>query len=46
MELKRMRGWVYYVLMVRSGRCCTRTRAQLTHLAHLAHLTHPAHHSR
>jgi hypothetical protein len=31
MELKRLRNWLYFVMLVRSGRCCTRTREQLTH---------------
>jgi hypothetical protein len=26
MELKHWRDWLYFVLLVRSGRCCTRTR--------------------
>lgn len=30
MELKRIRNWLYFVLLVRSGRCCIRTREQLT----------------
>jgi hypothetical protein len=31
MELKRIRNWFYFVMLVRSGRCCTCTREQLTH---------------
>ncbi|CAD6535373.1 hypothetical protein LMG28140_02916 [Paraburkholderia metrosideri] len=31
MELKRIRHWLYYVMLVRAGRCCTCTRAQLAH---------------
>ncbi|RKE36064.1 hypothetical protein B0G76_2214 [Paraburkholderia sp. BL23I1N1] len=31
MELKRIRNWIYFVMLVRAGRCCTRTREQLTH---------------
>jgi hypothetical protein len=31
MELKRMRDWFHFVMLVRSGRCCTLTREQLTH---------------
>ena len=31
MELKRIRLWLYYVLLVRSDRCCTLTHEQLTH---------------
>lgn len=31
MELKRIRDWLYFVLLVRAGRHCTRTREQLTH---------------
>jgi hypothetical protein len=29
MELKRIRSWIYHVMLVRSGRCCTTTREQL-----------------
>ena len=29
MELKQWRDWLYFVLLVRSGRCCTRTREEL-----------------
>jgi hypothetical protein len=29
-ELKRVRRWIYHLMLVRSGRCCTRTREQLT----------------
>jgi hypothetical protein len=31
MELKRMRDWLYFVMLVRAGRCFTRTREQLPH---------------
>jgi hypothetical protein len=31
MELKRIRNWLYFVMLVRSGRHGTRTREQLTH---------------
>jgi hypothetical protein len=31
MELTRIRNWFYFVMLVRSGRCCIRTREQLTH---------------
>jgi hypothetical protein len=31
MELKRMRDWLYFVMLVRAGRCLTCTREQLTH---------------
>jgi len=31
MELTRLRLWLYHILLVRSGRCCTRTREQLNH---------------
>jgi hypothetical protein len=30
MELKRMRHWIYFLFLVRAGRCCTRTREQMT----------------
>jgi hypothetical protein len=30
MELTRIRNWLYFVMLVRSGRCCTRTREQLS----------------
>jgi hypothetical protein len=29
MELKKWRDRLYFVLLVRSGRCCTRTREEL-----------------
>ena len=29
MELKKWRDWLYIVLLVRSGRSCTRTREEL-----------------
>lgn len=29
-ELKRLRRWIYRVMLVRSGRCFTRTREELT----------------
>jgi hypothetical protein len=29
MELKRVRDWLYFVLLVRAGRSCTRTRDEL-----------------
>jgi hypothetical protein len=31
MELTRIRSWLYFVMLVRAGRCGTCTRAQLTH---------------
>jgi hypothetical protein len=31
MELKRIRNWFYFVMLVRAGRCGTCTREQLTH---------------
>jgi hypothetical protein len=30
MELKHWRDWLYFVLLVRSGRCCVRKREELT----------------
>jgi len=30
MELTRLRGWLYFALLVRSGRLVTRTRHELT----------------
>jgi hypothetical protein len=30
MELKRIRNWFYFILLVRSGRCCSPSREQLT----------------
>lgn len=29
MELTRVRRWIYRVMLVRSGRCCTLTRDRL-----------------
>ena len=29
MELKHWRDWLYFVLLVRSGRCCVRTPEEL-----------------
>ncbi|SAK78311.1 hypothetical protein AWB75_04658 [Caballeronia catudaia] len=29
MELTRLRRWIYHVMLVRSGRCCTLTRERL-----------------
>jgi hypothetical protein len=29
LTLKHVRGWLYFVLLVRSGRYCTRTRREL-----------------
>ncbi len=30
MELKRIRSFIYHIMLVRSGRCLTRTRDELT----------------
>ncbi len=30
MELKRIRSWLYQLMLVRSGRCFARTREELT----------------
>ncbi|ADG16615.1 hypothetical protein HDG35_003400 [Paraburkholderia sp. JPY681] len=31
MELKRIRHWLFLIMLVRSGRYLTRTREELTH---------------
>ncbi len=34
MELKHVRQWIYFVMLVRSGRSFTCTREQLAHAQH------------
>jgi hypothetical protein len=34
MELKRIRSWLYFVLLVRSGRCSARARDEFIQAKH------------